>query len=201
MMVGLLGVTTSWANKKDTALENDKLFSRYYRYAEPIQFMERGVTFFVYSNGEFDFNRKRGYAHYGRRGYNHRTHPRAGKRFQYKNRFGQIQRDYYGNIVRVGRTYIDYDRFGRVTRIGSVDVDYGRRGNLRQVGNMFVTYNREGRLLYAEGEVKSGYCGICGTDNCSITHFSDYDHKFDHWDNDGYRYKKRKRNRRYHDDD
>lgn len=156
-----------------------------YRNAQPITFIERGVTFQVYSDGTLDVN-------YGRRGYRRANRYRtyAGYGYpsypQYRYHQGRrIWRNRFGQIIKVGRASVNYDFYGRVKRVGSITMSYGRFGQLRRVGGMRVWYNRWGRLIYAEGHVKHDFCGICGIDGCSMEHF---DHRHDGWDrhNDWY---------------
>lgn len=121
-----------------------------YRYAEPIVFMERGIEFMIFPNGEFDFNtvatnsnprnttygapRGNAYGYYG---------PSRGVR---------VEHDYMGRVRRVGNTYINYDAIGRVKRIGSVYMRYNSFA-LSQVGGLRIIYDRRGRIIDTRGFV------------------------------------------------
>ena len=167
-----------------------------YRNAQPITFVERGVTFQVYPDGTLDVN-------YGRIGYRranrHRSYAGYGipmhSRYRYHNG-RRIWRNRYGQIIKIGRASVNYDYYGRVKRVGSITMSYGRYGKLRRVGGMRTWYNHWGRLVYAEGHVKPHFCGICGIEGCTMQHF---DHRHNGWDrhNDWYNH----RNYRFDDDD
>ncbi|QMU63101.1 MAG: hypothetical protein GKR88_01630 [Flavobacteriaceae bacterium] len=92
------------------------------RYSDAVTFVERGIKFHVFLNGDFDFDS----------GYIRR-----------RNRRILIYRDDQGRIKRVGNVYINYDRRGNVRKIGSIYMRY-HRGRLTRFGNLQVRYNRWG---------------------------------------------------------
>lgn len=96
-----------------------------------VSFVERGIEFYVFLNGDFDFNSL----------YKNRYYDYNGRRT--KRRGIRIERDYHGNIKRVGNVFINYDHRGNVKRIGNVFMNY-RRGNLTKVGGLRISYNRWG---------------------------------------------------------
>lgn len=104
-----------------------------YRYDDAVTFIERGIQFYVFLNGNFDFdtnyNEPRYIDYYGRR-----TRIDRGVR---------IERDYNGRVRRVGSVFINYDYRGNVKRIGSVYMKY-RFGQLTNIGNMQIEYDRYG---------------------------------------------------------
>ncbi|NNC70474.1 MAG: hypothetical protein HKN90_06610 [Flavobacteriaceae bacterium] len=118
-----------------------------YNRSQPIKFMERGIKFYVFPNGEVDFN----------------TNTRSRTRYYYRNgrRYKKriphigvaIDRDFYGRIRRVGNVFINYNRYGNVTRVGSVFIDYHRGRKLKRVGGLTIRYDRYGRVRYY-GQVK-----------------------------------------------
>ena len=122
----------------------------YDRYgARSIQFMERGVKFYVFKNGKLDFT----------------THKRFKTQYYYRNghrykkrtplRGVSIDRDYNGRIRRVGNVFINYNRWGKVSRVGSVFIDYRHR-KMTQVGGLKIRYDHYGNVRYY-GEVKPRY--------------------------------------------
>ncbi|XLS27550.1 hypothetical protein ACJD0Z_10115 [Flavobacteriaceae bacterium M23B6Z8] len=152
----LLTGIVAFANQVNTRVLTTKDgFTKRYRHAEPIKFVERGVKFFIFPNGEFDytfvrpFNRRRGNGNVGfgtpggRNGYVvNRPYRRAHVRF-----------DRFGRVNRVGNVPVRYDQFGRVFRVGTVFMNYGRRGLLNQVGGLDVRYNKHGRIIRTYGDV------------------------------------------------
>lgn len=226
--IGLfLGLLSLQGNQIQNATTTNQGFN--YRYSQPIKFETRGIQFFVFPDGTFDFTRA------GR----HYT-----SRFGRSNRPGRIRyvnnsyapfvhgravvRNRYGDIIRIGRTPVLYDYQRRVRRIGPVTMSYGRFGLLRRIGDMQVRFNPRGKLVFARGHVLHDYCGICGIHGCTMEHFNQRDyakwnnHKWDKfqkhsdwddddwddddwddddWDDDDKKYKRKKRKRYdYHDD-
>jgi hypothetical protein len=115
-----------------------------YIYNNAVNFTELGIEFFIFTNGDFDFNPHVADSYYD---YN-------GRRFQ-NNRSLKVNRDYRGRITRIGNAFINYDYRGNVTRIGSVFLRY-RFGQLTNVGDLNVQYDRWGNPnLY--GNVRDFY--------------------------------------------
>ena len=93
-----------------------------------ISFVEKGIRFHVFLNGDFDFDRRR-------------VRRRVGF-----NRI-KIRYDYRGRIRRVGNALINYDVRGKVSRIGNIKMLY-RRNRLIRVGNLKILYNRRGGVTF-----------------------------------------------------
>lgn len=113
-----------------------------------IEFVEQGIKFYVYLNGDFDFEanlRRHAGVQIDRRGIYISTSPHR----------VSIDRDRHGRITRVGNVKISYTKFDRIKHIGRVKVDY--HGNrVTSVGNLDVIYTRHG--IYYEGQVNGrGY--------------------------------------------
>lgn len=135
-----------------------------YREAEPIQFNERGIEFFVFPNGDFDFNTRPDDSH------GDYYFKAAGKRTTVVVERGgpvnygvRIERDAFGRIRRVGNTFINYDAFDRVNRIGTVFMRYNSFA-LTQIGGLRIVYNRRGEIIDMFGTVK-GYGGYYSPNN------------------------------------
>jgi hypothetical protein len=136
---------------RNTSIENSMRFN----FDEPISFNERGIEFYVFLNGEFDFNTR---PQDNEGDYFYKT---AGKRGNVQERrtlnYGtRIEHDSFGRVRRVGNTFINYDSRDRVNRIGSVYMRYNRIG-LTQIGGMRIIYNRRGDIIDTIGNIK-GYC-------------------------------------------
>lgn len=155
-----------------------------YRNAEPIVFNERGIDFYVFPTGEFDFNTRPEDSHGD---YYFKT---AGKRSTVvverirPENFGvRIEHDAFGRVRRVGNTFINYDAFDRVNRIGTVYMRYNSFA-LTQIGGMRIIYDRKGRIVDMFGTVKRTY---------HAGYNYDYDYprsNYDSYDNnDSYYYK------------
>ncbi|WP_299012325.1 hypothetical protein [uncultured Polaribacter sp.] len=113
-----------------------------YAYENAINFIENGIEFFVFVNGDFDFDTRLNNTFYTRNGF----------RINHNNT--RVFRDFRGRINRIGNTLIRYNIRGNVFRIGNIHMRYfGNR--LTNVGNLFVNYDRWGNPFF-NGDVR-GY--------------------------------------------
>lgn len=156
-----------------------------YSFDEPISFMERGVEFFVFPNGDFDFNTR---PQDSQGDYFYRT---AGKRgtvavARRPINYGiRIEHDSFGRVRRVGNTFINYDSRDRVSRIGSVYMRYNRFA-LTQIGGMKIIYNRRGDIVDTVGSVK-GWRNDGYVYQSNVYHYNDYTSNYN--DDEYYYYK------------
>ncbi|MEW5675940.1 hypothetical protein ABGT15_06465 [Flavobacterium enshiense] len=125
-----------------------------YRDAEPIMFMERGIEFYVFPNGEFDFNTRPSGP---RRGAVNTTYGAPGVRvsttyYDPANYGVRVEHDNFGRVRRVGNVFINYDGRNRVKRVGSVYMRYNSYA-LTQVGGLRIFYNRRGCIIDVMGYV------------------------------------------------
>lgn len=148
-----------------------------FSFEEPISFVERGVEFFVFPNGDFDFNTRPQdsegdyfYKTAGKRGAKAST---ARGPVNYGTR---IEHDSFGRVRRVGNTFINYDNRDRVSRIGSVYMRYNRYA-LTQIGGMRIVYNRRGDIVDMIGSIK-------GFRNQGYVYHNHYDYDYDYAAND-----------------
>ena len=137
-MAVIFGTSASFANTAD-----DKVAERNtYRYDNSFIFLEEGITFAVYPDGEFDFyidNQVTG----------RRDNVTFNSGFDYSP---YAQYDDYGAVIQVENIPIYYDYYGRVSQVGSVDVNY-RNGRVNRLGNMNVFYNNRGFYDYHTGYI------------------------------------------------
>lgn len=108
-----------------------------YSYQNSVNFEERGIEFFIFTNGEFDFNSNN---------INRGSHI---------NRKRGVYRNYKGQITRIGNSFIRYDSYGNVIRIGNVFMKY-YRGKLTDVGHLKIRYDYWGNPTFY-GNVKNNY--------------------------------------------
>ncbi len=175
-----------------------KGLSTRYRFAQPVQFVERGVEFFVFPNGELDFNAISSGNYYKRYPHANRTvNKYRGKYRTQRVIRPRVSYDNFGRVVRVGRSYIDYNRYGQIKRIGDIFIRYDHRGLVNQVGGMRVKYNPAGKLIRSNGRVNqlNNWCS-CDTYECNMNHnhrtyYNDDDDDDDDWEYE----RKRKRNK------
>jgi hypothetical protein len=149
LLVGSLAFATT--DERTVAFDRTRGAAIHYNDAEPIVFMERGIEFFVFLNGDFDFNTRpqdsQG-SYFYRRGASARGN--GGVAVNYGVR---IEHDSFGRVRRVGNIFINYDQFNRVNRIGTVYMRYNNFA-LTQIGGMQIAYNRRGQIAHIVGQVK-----------------------------------------------
>ena len=121
----------------------------------PVEFNERGITFFIFPDGQFDFNTTASASstilyRNGRRTVN-TTYGATG----FNEGGVQIEHDANGMVRRIGNVFLNYDRDGRIRRIGNVYISYDR-GRMMQIGSLRLIYDRRGRLIDMVGSV-NGY--------------------------------------------
>lgn len=120
---------------------------------EPIIFRERGIAFYVFLNGDFDFNTRPddvAGSYYYRKA-NTKDTARNSSPLNYGV---LIAFDHLGRVRRVGNTFINYDSRDRVNRIGSVYMRYNRFA-LTQIGGLRIVYNPFGEIVDWIGSVKN----------------------------------------------
>ncbi len=130
-----------------------------FRNAEPIVFTERGVEFFVFPDGQFDFNTRPStgadmYYKPSRRSAVNKTYG-APASFRNGNYGVKVEHDNMGRVRRIGNVMINYDSNDRIKRVGSVYMTYNRYA-LEQVGGLQIIYNRRGQIVDMVGTVKGG---------------------------------------------
>ncbi|WP_405605995.1 hypothetical protein [Polaribacter sp. Asnod1-A03] len=177
LLLGMFIMVSTVEANNNNNLPNTYSFN--YALENAVNFEEKGVEFFVFINGEFDFNT----SYYD---YNGRE----------INRNINIDRDFRGRIRRVGNSYINYDSFGNVTRIGNVSMRYFR-GQLTRVGNLRVSYDRWGYPIF-NGNVKDNYYSSNGIRiNLNIGDIFDYNNVYFSHRNFSINYTKIREDNRY----
>jgi len=116
------------AKKSDHQPELFKL--NYYSYANTVNFSERGIDFFVFLNGDFDFD------------------------LNYSRNIG-ISRDFRGRIKTIGNVSVRYNLRGNVTRIGNIYINYFRN-RITRVGDLRISYDRWGTPKFY-GNIRNYY--------------------------------------------
>ena len=169
-----------------TTITDDFKTTRY-SFDEPISFTERGIEFFVFANGEFDFNTRPGDSDGD---YNYRKAGRKSADRHNSGNFGVvIEQDSFGRVRRVGNTFINYDYADRVSRIGSIYMKYNRFA-LSQIGGMKLVYNRQGEIVDTYGSIKGRRNGFSYSNNSDYACNNDYSStNYGSNDNDYYYYR------------
>jgi len=151
LLVASILLVGSVANASEIIKTSGEETRTRFSFDEPISFTERGIEFFVFPNGEFDFNTR---PEDSQGDYYFKT---AGKRTTTVERgrpvnYGVlIEHDSFGRVRRIGNTFINYDSRDRV--IGTVYMKYNRFA-LTQIGGMRIVYNRRGDIVDTIGSIK-----------------------------------------------
>ena len=153
-----------------------------FRNSEPIVFTERGVEFFIFPDGQLDFNTRpsNGRDHYYKsnsRGDVNRTYG-APQNSKNKNYGVKVLHDNSGRVRQVGNVFINYDSNDRVKRVGSVYMAYSRYA-LEQVGGLQIMYNRKGQIVNTIGSVNGGKAYAYNQNN-----YGNNDYAYDRNNND-----------------
>jgi hypothetical protein len=140
------GVVASTNHTENTSV----VYPDYNDFNNSFTFVESGVTFAVFQNGEFDFyiNPRKG-LHVGYHGNGVDITFNSGYNYD-----AYVQYDDYGAVIQVENIFIDYDYYGRVSRIGNVRINY-HRGRLISLGGLHVYYNKYGEYSYCTGYINN----------------------------------------------
>lgn len=175
-VLGLLNVSfANEKNKKSILTNND---TNRYGYMQPFKFIERGVEFYIFPNGDFDFNTHSQYRRSPRRTTS--INISYGAPRSYNNHGVTIEHDRLGRVRRVGNVFINYDAFDRIKRVGSVYMNYNRN-LIRNIGGLHIYYDRYHRIIRTTGYIKHNLsCHFCGVRNCHTNHYNSHNHNNGH---------------------
>ncbi|MEM7380067.1 MAG: hypothetical protein AAF361_02580, partial [Bacteroidota bacterium] len=140
LTLGTLSTTAATTAEDKVALRNA------YRYNNSFIFVENGITFSVYPDGEFDFYID------NRANFNAGIHSRNVS-ITFNSGFNYdpfVQYDDYGAVIQVENVPVFYDYYGRVSQIGDVNIWY-RNNRVRRIGGLHVYYNNRGVFDYHTG--------------------------------------------------
>ncbi len=194
------------ANASEKVVFSDTNFISNFGFDEPISFVERGIEFYIFPNGEFDFNTRPEDSH------GNFFYKSAGRKVVINVQrnpvdYGvRIEHDDFGRVRRVGNTFINYDFNDRVTRIGSVFIKYNRFA-LVQVGGLKIVYNRNGQIIDFFGSVKNTRMAyIDGNRRYRGYNYHNHNNSNSNYENDNdddyyYKTKDGKNNRKKEDED
>lgn len=129
---------------------NTKADTSFYNrgYGNSFIFVERGIEFSVFPDGQFDFyipqygpniNVALGAPSFSisfNSGYNYTPY---------------VQYDEFGAIIQIENTPIFYDYYGRISQVGNVNIYYNNFGSISRVGGLFVHYNRFNNFSHCSG--------------------------------------------------
>jgi hypothetical protein len=122
--------------------------SNAYGYNNSFIFVEDGITFSVYPDGEFDFyiDQRVGVNANVNLGHTQITYNSG---YDYNP---YVQYDDYGAVIQVENIPIYYDYYGRVSQVGNVEIFY-HNGRVSRVGGLYVYYNNRGIYSHHVGYI------------------------------------------------
>ncbi len=131
-----------------TATAATPSFGSPYR-GEAFIFVERGVEFAVFPDGQFDF-------FFNPRGNFNRIPSHINYSFNSGYNYGPfIQYDDYGAVIQIENVPVYYDHYGRLIQAGRVRIGYNHLGMVDRIGNMFLHYNFYNQLTHTSGFINS----------------------------------------------
>jgi hypothetical protein len=146
----LTGWTASAMTTNITTIDNAN--TRFINgYGNSFIFVEGGIEFSVFPDGQFDFNILRNRSHLSvsigspnlnlsfNSGYNYNTY---------------VQYDEFGAVIQIENTPVYYDYYGRVSQIGNIRINYNN-GFVSRVGGLFIHYNRYNVYTHATGFINN----------------------------------------------
>ena len=116
-------------------------------YHDAFIFVERGVEFAVFPDGQFDF-------FFNPRGNFSRIPSHINYSFNAGYDYGPfVQYDDYGAVIQIENVPVYYDYYGRITQAGRVKIRYNAFGMVNRVGNLFVHYDPYHRYTHSSGYI------------------------------------------------
>ncbi|NJY63748.1 hypothetical protein HC174_13445 [Salinimicrobium sp. CDJ15-81-2] len=116
---------------------------------EAFIFVERGVEFAVFPDGQFDF-------FFNPRGNFNRIPGHINYSFNSGYNYGPfIQYDDYGAVIQIENVPVYYDYYGRLIQAGRVRIGYNTFGMVDRIGNMFLHYNFYNQLTHTSGFINN----------------------------------------------
>ncbi|WBL24383.1 hypothetical protein [Zunongwangia sp. HGR-M22] len=135
-----------------TIAKADETSSRY-GYNNSFIFMEGGVEFSVYPNGEFDFYYNPAFR---RSSVVNISVPHVNISFNSGYNYDPyIQYDDFGAVIQIEEVPIFYDYYGRIAQAGNIVINYDNYGYVISVGNLFVQYDPYHRIAGYRGYINS----------------------------------------------
>ncbi len=133
-----------------TTSANTKISITNHSYGNSFIFIENGIEFAVFKDGQFDFNiintRYRTQVHFNNSGTSFNTG------YNYNS---IVQYDDFGAVIQIENTPVFYDYYGRVSQIGNITVNYNHYGLITRLGRLNVFYDRYHRFSHYNGFINN----------------------------------------------
>ena len=125
---------------------NATIFER--GYGNSFIFVEQGIEFAIFPDGQFDFNVDRYGPNYGAHANFSNVSISFNTGYDYN---AYVQYDDYGAVIQIENIPIYYDYYGRISQAGNVRIHYNKYGYISRVGGLYIYYNRHNRYAYSTG--------------------------------------------------
>lgn len=126
------GITASANSAKANAVP--------FNYGEAFIFIEGGVEFAVYPNGEFDFYYNPNFI---TNSISNIPHPNRNISYNAGYDYNAfVQYDDFGAVIQIENVPVFYDYYGRIIQAGNIPLRYDHKGRVAKVGGLTIRYNR-----------------------------------------------------------
>lgn len=143
------GWSVSASSNNNSAISG---LSPFNNYGEAFIFVEGGVEFAIYRNGEFDFY----YDPQFSRNSQQLSIPNGNISYNSGYNYDPyVQYDDYGAVIQIENVPVFYDYYGRIIQAGNIFIDYNRYGNISRVGGLRVKYNSFHQPFHYSGYINS----------------------------------------------
>lgn len=133
-------------NATNTNINSEYNFNN--SYGERYIFIENGIEFSVFPDGQFDFNIPRYHSNLNVNIGSPNVNISFNSGYNYN---AYIQYDEFGAIIQIENTPVYYDYYGRVAQAGNVNINYNNHGFINRVGGLYVHYNNYNRFSHTSG--------------------------------------------------
>lgn len=122
-------------------------------YGESFTFVERGVEFAVYTDGQFDF-----FYNPRRNGYRANVvSPNLNISYNAGYNYDPfVQYDDFGAVIQIENVPVYYDNYGRIVQAGNIQISYNHFGRVASIGGLYLHYNPYQQLSYSTGYINVG---------------------------------------------
>lgn len=146
----LVGTTVQATTTTSTITTSSSTFVN--AYGNSFIFVEGGVEFSVFPDGQFDFYMP----NYGPNVSLGISSPNVSISFNSGYNYNPyVQYDDFGAIIQIENVPIYYDYYGRITRAGNVDIRYNNYGRVVWVGGLHIYYNRYNVISHYRGYINA----------------------------------------------
>ena len=123
-----------------------------YGYEDAFIFVEGGVEFAVYPDGQFDF-----FYNSRRTGYNvNVVTPHVNISFNAGRNYDPfVQYDDFGAVIQIEHVPVFYDYYGRIIQAGNVYISYNRFGSVARIGGLVVHYDVYRNITHYSGYINA----------------------------------------------